>query len=63
MKQYKVYVNYTVECDASGYMLIEAESEDEAIEVASNLDAEIINVSLEEREVVGDIDIEDIKQS
>ena len=62
MKKYKVRVNYQVRCSASGNVYVEANDEEEAMDMAESLMGKINNTDLDEEEIIGDIEAVDVEE-
>ena len=60
MKEFKAYVSYPVRCDAKGYAIVTANSEEEAINLVESGDADIETLDIEEQEMTGDIEAIDV---
>ena len=63
MKEFKVYVSYPVRCDATGYAIVIANSEEEAINLVESGDADIETLDIEEQEMTGDIEAIDVEEA
>lgn len=62
MKKYKVRVDYEVRCSARGYIYVEANNEEEAMDIAEKLESEINNTDLDEEEIIGDVEAIDVEE-
>ena len=59
MKKYKVIVDYQVRCSARGNVYVEANCEEDAMDMAVN---EIDNTDLDEVEIIGDVEAVDVEE-
>lgn len=62
MKKYKVLVDYEVRCSARGYIYVEANDEEDAMNMAENLEYEINNTDLDEEEIIGGVEVIDVEE-
>lgn len=63
MKKFKVYVSYQVECNATGYVEVEADNAEKAMEMAESGDYDIDNIDIEEQSIFGRIDATDVDET
>ena len=61
MKKYKVRVNYQVRCSTAGYVYVDADCEEDAMDMAEELVKEIDNTDLDEEEIIGDVEAVDVE--
>lgn len=62
MKKYKVIVDYQVRCSARGNVYVEANCEEDAMDMAEELVNEIDNTDLDEVEIIGDVEAVDVEE-